>query len=57
MRTEIYDDYVDEYVPEYTVCPMCHGCSHELGELGSLTHFRCRDCGYIFTDSMESHND
>lgn len=30
-------------------CPVCCGPVTELGQLGQLMHFRCRNCG---TDSM-----
>ena len=30
-------------VPE--TCPACHGPTIFLGKLGSLDHYRCRDCG------------
>ncbi len=29
-------------------CPVCDGAGAELGMLGDLTHYRCRDCGWIF---------
>ena len=30
-------------------CPVCPGLGHELGALGRLIHFRCRDCGMQFS--------
>lgn len=29
-------------------CPACGGPTYQLGNLGYLTHFRCRDCGATF---------
>ena len=26
-------------------CPCCGAITGEMGRLGSLVHFRCRDCG------------
>jgi len=31
------------------MCPMCNGPAIVLGSLGRLTHFRCRNCGWIFS--------
>ena len=52
MQTVMTDLDVYE-VEEYSVCPACYGFAYELGTLGSLTHFRCRDCGHTFDDSTE----
>ena len=33
---------------EHFACPMCDGPAGPLGTLGSLEHFACRACGWIF---------
>ena len=37
-----------------TMCPMCNGPGIVLGSLGRLTHFRCRNCGWDFTQERGS---
>jgi transposase-like protein len=34
-------------------CPVCDGEGIELGTLGNLTHYRCRDCGMTFSSPVE----
>ena len=34
-------------------CQMCGGQGQELGTLGTLTHFRCLQCGIIFAGTSE----
>jgi hypothetical protein len=33
-------------VPE---CPACGGAATHMGDLGQRRHFRCRDCGTVFS--------
>lgn len=33
---------------EFVFCPACEGPGMELGSLGRLKWFRCRDCGIEF---------
>lgn len=37
--------YEDDDVPADETCNDCGGPLVVLGTLGSVTHFRCRDCG------------
>jgi hypothetical protein len=37
------DQLIDDVLQER--CPACYGPLYVLGRLGSLIHFRCRDCG------------
>lgn len=37
-----------ELLPDNPPCPMCGGPGEPLGTLGSLDHFRCRNCGAQF---------
>ena len=32
------------------MCPMCSGPGVLLGSLGRLNHFRCRNCGWDFSE-------
>jgi len=41
-------DEADEAEPEEVYCPVCNGPGVLLGALGSLVHFRCRNCGMDF---------
>lgn len=48
-------DRVDELIDEFdddgpVVCPQCMGPAALLGALGSVTHLRCVDCGWTFTE-------
>ena len=36
-------------------CPQCGGPAMELGKLGKLTHYRCRNCGNDFHDNGRGH--
>ncbi len=38
----------DIFLDETTECPACGGEGEFLGQLGSITHLRCRDCGCDF---------
>lgn len=35
---------------DHTPCPACDGLGEPLGALGSLMHYRCRQCGWTFSD-------
>ena len=35
--------------PTETQCPTCGGPAHEIGKLGSLTYYKCRNCGAEFS--------
>ena len=34
-------------------CPVCDGEGTELGSLGYLVHYTCRDCGIAFMSPVE----
>ena len=34
-------------------CPVCDGEGIQLGTLGNITHYRCRDCGIMFSQAVE----
>lgn len=34
-------------------CPHCNGTALPLGTLGTLTHYRCRNCGWTFAETVE----
>ncbi len=34
-------------------CPMCSGQGVLLGGLGQLVHYRCRQCGWVFSQPVE----
>lgn len=38
-----------EVKAEEEVCPVCGSVGENLGNLGSKDHFRCRDCGIMFS--------
>jgi len=40
------DDDTDDC--DTLMCPQCDGASTPLGQLGNLTHYRCRQCGWTF---------
>ena len=44
-QAEILGDLIHD---EPTDCPMCGGDAYLLGTLGTIKHFRCRDCGWTF---------
>lgn len=35
-------------------CPLCPGYGVSLGTLGTLEHFRCRDCGWTYSEAAQS---
>lgn len=35
--------------PEVVPCPQCDGDGEELGTLGNVAHYRCRHCGWTFS--------
>lgn len=37
------------------VCPVCQGEGAPLGQLGNLTHYRCRSCGMDFQGPATNH--
>ena len=37
----------DEEPDETVQCAVCGGPCDELGSLGNLTHYRCRNCGMM----------
>ena len=39
------EDHEQPNEPDPTDCPICNGPGRELGRLGILRWFRCRDCG------------
>lgn len=39
-------------MPDLPVCEMCKGPGVLLGRLGSITWFRCRNCGWEFTNEQ-----
>jgi hypothetical protein len=41
---------------ENTTCPACSGEGQLLGQLGSLNHFRCCNCGADFNSAAEVEN-
>lgn len=51
VQTEIFDKYLS-HEPEpmdNPECPACGGPGVPLGSLGRRMHFRCRNCGYDFS--------
>jgi hypothetical protein len=51
-QTEILDDIVnDGPAPD---CPLCEGEVYLLGTLGSVKQFRCRACGWTFSNQSQS---
>lgn len=38
----------------YRNCPNCPGQAYELGGLGNLKHYRCRDCGIQFSVKIKT---
>lgn len=38
---------------DYRECPQCGGTLFWLGQLGRLTHWRCRHCGAMFSTQEE----
>lgn len=35
-------------------CPNCPGHGDLLGALGNLRHYRCRDCGWAFSNQRRA---
>ena len=33
-------------------CPQCDCMNEGMGTLGSLVHYRCQDCGWIYTRDL-----
>ena len=46
------DDEFDDG-PEPELCPVCGGPGIELGTLGRLTHFRCQNCGWEWSENFQ----
>ncbi len=44
---EYYNDETEESSP---TCPACSGQGVPFGSLGSRMHYRCRQCGYDFSE-------
>jgi predicted nucleic acid-binding Zn ribbon protein len=46
------DRYLDDDVEQLNSyeCPCCMGQGHLLGQLGRMYHYRCRDCGWQFSN-------
>lgn len=38
-------------------CPLCPGMGQLLGVLGTLAHYRCRDCGAQFREQAHDVDD
>lgn len=38
-------------------CPVCSGWTYTLGELGSLTWYRCQNCGMEFPKPTPQEDD
>jgi len=38
-------------------CGQCGGPGVPLGQLGSLMHFRCRNCGMMFSETLDEDQD
>ncbi len=43
-----------EEVHDHVDCPACDGPGEELGCMGDRLHFRCRDCGAVFSQEVTS---
>jgi tRNA(Ile2) C34 agmatinyltransferase TiaS len=39
------------------MCPMCNGPGVVIGSWGRLTYFRCRNCGWDFTQDQPVEED
>ena len=46
---EVWDDEFWDGVLEAPTCPLDGGPGVLLGTLGSLTHYRCRNCGIDYS--------
>lgn len=40
----------EELQPDVPTCPQCGGEGHFIGALGHTAHFRCRQCGWDFSE-------
>lgn len=40
-----------------TACPMCWGAPVFIGMLGSNACYRCRDCGWDWSETVELEDD
>lgn len=38
-------------------CPVCNGPTTLLGQLGNVTHGRCRNCGMTYAVTMEDEDE
>lgn len=54
-----FDDPADDpyHTGERVSCPACGGEGTHLGTLGKREHFRCRDCGWTFSDQDQALED
>jgi tRNA(Ile2) C34 agmatinyltransferase TiaS len=50
MPDEKTDVVVDEEPVEPVGCSICGGPALELGSLGCVKHYRCRNCGMQFSE-------
>jgi len=51
-KAELPDDEL-EYGLQLRLCGVCGGDGESLGVLGTLHHFRCRQCGAQFAQSVD----
>lgn len=54
--TEAEDEPEDEREDFETDCPACGGHAYAMGALGWQVHFRCRDCGSQWPQTIERDN-
>jgi hypothetical protein len=47
----VVDHYDEEELIPMDVCSICGGDMIEMGGLGLVIHYRCRNCGAQFSDS------
>jgi len=38
-------------------CEMCGTLNEPMGSLGALTHYKCRDCGWVYSADVEEDED
>jgi hypothetical protein len=50
------DDEDDDGMGEYTTCPTCGGECFELGRLGRMAYYRCRQCGMDVSSLEEDYH-
>lgn len=41
---------------ETAYCPMCDHENEPMGALGFKIHYRCRDCGFEYSETIEEEN-